>query len=171
MKQYPQKEVAANNFAARLFADRQLNFLLLTNIAVLTVATLMAGADFIGLYNLQSMAAQVPELGLLALGVMLAMISGNGGIDLSGIALANLSGMVAGLLTALVVSPDEAPLTYTLLFLVIAVGVGLLGGMLNGVLIAWAELTPILATLGTQLLFTGAAVVLTNGSALRLGYV
>jgi simple sugar transport system permease protein len=157
--------------SARLFADRQLNFLLLTNAAVLATATLLAGTDFISLYSLQSMAAQVPELGLLALGVMLAMISGNGGIDLSGIALANLSGMVAGLLTALTISPDEAPLAYTLLFLAIAVGVGLLGGMLNGALIAWAGLTPILATLGTQLLFTGAAVVLTNGSALRLGYV
>lgn len=165
------KKSAANGFAARLFDDRQLNFLLLTNAAILVVATLTAGADFIGLYNLQSMAAQVPELGLLALGVMLAMISGNGGIDLSGIALANLSGMIAGLLTALAVSPDDAPLAYTLIFLCVAVGIGLLGGMLNGALVAWAGLTPILATLGTQLLFTGAAVVLTNGSALRLGYV
>ncbi|MDR1351252.1 MAG: ABC transporter permease [Zoogloeaceae bacterium] len=160
-----------NGVGAWLFADRQLNFLLVTNVAVLAVATLLAGTDFIGLYNLQSMAAQVPELGLLALGVMLAMISGNGGIDLSGIALANLSGMIAGLLAGWMLSPDEAPLAYTLLFLGIAVAVGLLGGMLNGVLIAWAGLTPILATLGTQLLFTGAAVVLTNGSALRLGYV
>ncbi len=155
----------------RLFADRQLNFLILTNVLVLLAATVLAGTDFISLYNLQSMAAQVPELGLLALGVMLAMISGNGGIDLSGIALANLSGMVAGLLAALVVSPDEAPLIYTSVFLGIAVGVGLAGGMLNGWLIAWGGLTPILATLGTQLLFTGAAVVLTNGSALRLGYI
>ena len=172
MKQSSQKDATAtHSLLARLFADRQLNFLLLTNVAVLAMATLMAGTDFIGLYSLQSMAAQVPELGLLALGVMLAMISGNGGIDLSGIALANLSGMVAGLLTALTIVLDEAPLAYTLLFLGIAVGVGLLGGMLNGTLIAWAGLTPILATLGTQLLFTGAAVVLTNGSALRLGYV
>jgi simple sugar transport system permease protein len=171
-KQSPQNGIsAANGPMMSLFADRQLNFLLVTNLSVLVVATLMAGLDFIGLYNLQSMAAQVPELGLLALGVMLAMISGNGGIDLSGIALANLSGMIAGLLTALVVSPDDAPLMYTLLFLGIAVGVGLSGGMLNGVLIAWGGLTPILATLGTQLLFTGAAVVLTNGSALRLGYI
>ena len=154
-----------------LFADRQLNFLILTNVLVLTTATLLAGTDFISLYNLQSMAAQVPELGLLALGVMLAMVSGNGGIDLSGIALANLSGMVAGLLAGLVVSPDEAPQIYTMLFVGIAVGVGLLGGMLNGLLIAWGGLTPILATLGSQLLFTGAAVVLTNGSALRLGYI
>jgi simple sugar transport system permease protein len=171
-KQSPRNDLAVPpNLLARLFVDRQLDFLLLTNLAVLVVATLLAGTDFIGLYSLQSMAAQVPELGLLALGVMLAMISGNGGIDLSGIALANLSGMVAGLLTGFFVSPDEAPLIFTLLFVGIAVCIGLFGGMLNGTLIAWAGLTPILATLGTQLLFTGAAVVLTNGSALRLGYV
>ncbi len=172
-KQYLQAVLATPSslFSKRLLVDRQLNFLLLTNSVVLVAATVLAGSDFISLYNLQSMAAQVPELGLLALGVMLAMISGNGGIDLSGIALANLSGMVAGLLTAMVISPDGAPLVYTLVFISIAIGVGLIGGALNGALIAWAGLTPILATLGTQLLFTGAAVVLTNGSALRLGYV
>jgi simple sugar transport system permease protein len=173
VKQHFQRGTATRSslFLNRLFADKQLNFLFLTNAAVLITATFLAGTDFISLYNLQSMAAQVPELGLLALGVMLAMISGNGGIDLSGIALANLSGMIAGLVTAIAISPDDAPLMYTMVFLSIAVGVGIIGGMLNGALIAWAGLTPILATLGTQLLFTGAAVVLTNGSALRLGYI
>ena len=166
----PQPEAKGSLHTAR-FADRQLNFLLLINAAILITGTVLAGADFIGLYNLQSMAAQIPELGLLALGVMLAMISGNGGIDLSGIALANLSGMVAGLLTALVISPDNAPFAFTLLFIGIAVMVGLAGGMLNGFLVAHGGLTPILATLGTQLFFTGLAVVLTNGSALRLGYI
>ena len=118
----PQPEAKGSLHTAR-FADRQLNFLLLINAAILITGTVLAGADFIGLYNLQSMAAQIPELGLLALGVMLAMISGNGGIDLSGIALANLSGMVAGLLTALVISPDNAPFAFTLLFIGIAVAV------------------------------------------------
>ena len=155
----------------RFFADRQLNFLISINVMVLAAATLLAGIDFVDPYNLQSMAAQVPELGLLALGVMLAMISGNGGIDLSGIALANLSGLMAGLLTGLMISPDAAPTAYMLLFVAVAVVTGMVGGMLNGVLIAWVGLTPILATLGTQLVFTGIAVVLTNGSALRLGYI
>ena len=156
---------------ASFLADRQFVFLVLTNILVFGLAVMLAGSDFVGAYNLQSMAAQLPELGLLALGVMLAMVSGNGGIDLSGIALANLSGVLAGLLASHFISADEAPMFYTCAFIALALLAGGVGGMLNGALIAWCRLTPILATLGTQLFFTGVAVVLTNGSALRLGYI
>lgn len=39
---------------------------------------------------------------------------------------------------------------------------------MNGVLIAAAGLTPILCTLGSQLLFTGIAVVITHGSGVRV---
>ncbi|WP_102958572.1 ABC transporter permease [Mangrovicella endophytica] len=152
-------------------ADRQLSFLALTNVAVLLAAVLLTGSGFIDLYNLQSMASQVPELGLLALGVMLAMLSGNGGIDLSGIALANLSGVVAYLVLRDTVSADDAPLVFTWSFAGIALAVGLAGGVLNGILVSHAGLTPIIATLGTQLFFTGIAVALTNGSAQTLGYV
>ncbi|MFT2588642.1 ABC transporter permease, partial [Escherichia coli] len=69
-------------------SDPQLLFLLVINLAILLVATVFSRGDFLDLYNFQSMASQLPELGLLAIGVALAMISGNGGIDLSGIGLA-----------------------------------------------------------------------------------
>lgn len=152
-------------------SDRQLNFLILVNLSVLVAAVALAGPEFVNTYNLQSMAAQVPELGLLAIGVMLAMVSGNGGIDLSGIALANLSGIVAAIVVPHWVSPDAAPMAYTLSFAGVALVVGVIGGLINGLLISRAELTPIIATLGTQLAFTGVAIVLTNGSALGLGYI
>ncbi|MGE8489939.1 MAG: ABC transporter permease, partial [Paraburkholderia nemoris] len=41
----------------------------------------------------------------------------------------------------------------------------------NGVVIARLRLTPILCTLGTQLLFTGFAVVLSNGASVHVDYV
>lgn len=151
--------------------DRQTLFLLLINIAVLAAGATFAGAHFMDSYNLQSMAAQVPELGLLALGVTLAMISGNGGIDLSGIALANLTGIVAFLLARQLIPVDEAPLLFSWVFAGLALCVGLIGGLINGVMIAYARLTPLIATLGTQLVFTGFAVFLTNGSAITLGYI
>lgn len=151
--------------------DRQTLFLLLINIAVLAAGATFAGAHFMDSYNLQSMAAQVPELGLLALGVALAMISGNGGIDLSGIALANLAGIVAFLLARQIIPVDEAPLLFSWVFAGLALCVGLVGGLINGVMIAYAGLTPLIATLGTQLVFTGFAVFLTNGSAITLGYI
>ena len=48
-------------------------------------------------------------------------------------------------------------------------GVGALGGLLNGLAIAAIGIPPILATLGTGLIFTGIAVVLSGGAAV-LGF-
>lgn len=153
------------------FSDRQLTFLVAMNVAIVLLATLASDGLFIDLDNLQSMGGQVSELGILSIAVMLAMISGNGGIDLSVVALANLAGVVAGLLVPHLFSPDDAPLAFTLAFTTIALLTGALGGLINGLLIARARMTPILATLGTQLLYAGLAVGFTNGSAVRIGYV
>ena len=152
-------------------SDRQFNFLVVVNLLVLTAAVSISGIDFVNAYNLQSMAIQIPELGLLAIGVTLAMISGNGGIDLSGIALANLSGISAALLVPQFISPDDSPMTYVFAFGFVCLCVGFVGGIVNGLLVSRANLTPIIATLGTSLAFTGVSVVLTNGSGVRLGYI
>ncbi len=151
--------------------DRQLNFLVAVNVLVLLAGVSIAGVNFISIDNLQSMSVQIPELGLLAIGVALTMISGNGGIDLSGIAVANLSGIVAALTVPHWVLPDEYPLVFAFGFAGICLSVGLVCGFINGVLVSSAGLTPIIATLGTSLAFTGVSVVLTNGSGVRLGYI
>src|SRR5262249_32946927 len=99
--------------AQKLFADRQLNFLLAVNLVIVLVAIWLSRGQFVGIDNLQSMAAQLPEVALLALGIMLSMLSGNGGIDLSGVGLANLSGMIAALIVPHVVSGDDSPALFT----------------------------------------------------------
>lgn len=149
--------------------DPQLAFLVSINVLILLCTATLSRGAFIDSYNLQSMAAQVPELGLLAIGVMLAMSSGNGGIDLSGTALANLAGVASALLVPLFVSADTDPWAFTIAFVVVAMLIGLFGGVLNGILIARLGLTPILCTLGTQMLFTGSAVVLSGGVSVRVG--
>jgi len=154
----------------KALSDGQLNFLLAINFLVLICAAVLSGGQFVNPYNLQSMASQMPELGFLGLGVTLAMISGSGGIDLSGIALANLAAIVGIMLVPRNIL-NTSPFLFTGALVITILAVGILGGMLNGVLIARIRLTPILCTLGTQLLFTGLAVVLSNGSAIRMGYV
>lgn len=150
-------------------ADPQLIFLAAVNLAVLAVGSAAAGLDFVSLYNLQSMAGQLPEIGFLAIGVMLAMASGNGGIDLSGIALANLSGVVGAIVASRFLSPDDSPLAFSATFASVTLLTGIIGGAVNGLLIARLKLTPILCTLGTQLLFTGLAVAATDGRAVTVG--
>lgn len=149
--------------------DIQFVFLLVINVLVLVAGAAISGGTFIDSYNLQSMAGQLPEIGLLAIGVTLAMCAGNGGIDLSGIALANLAGVFAAIVLGPLIAVDEAPWTFTFAFIATTVAVGALGGLLNGWLIARVGLTPILCTLGTQLLFTGLAVVLSGGPSVRVG--
>lgn len=155
----------------RYFSDPQLNFLVGINILILVAATWLSHGAFLDVYNFQSMASQLPELGLLAIGVSLAMIAGNGGIDLSGVGMANLAGVVAAVATPLLVDGDASPWGYTGTFIGVALATGLVGGLLNGFLIARVGLTPILCTLGTQLVFTGAAVVLSAGTSVRIAAV
>jgi simple sugar transport system permease protein len=156
--------------------DNHIRFLLVANVAILIVAALVSSGEFLDPFNLRSMAKQLPEIALLAMGVMLAMISGNGGIDLSVVSVANLSAVTAGLVSKAALSvngniPPERGVTFMLMFVVIALVVGILCGFINGLLIARVGFAPILATLGTQLTFTGLAVALSGGPAVSLGYV
>lgn len=110
--------------------------------------------NFLSRANLNSMGSQFPEFGLLALALLPAMISG--GIDLSVVAIANLSSIIAGLLLS-------AGPQYAWLAIPAALCTGLACGVLNGCLIAYLRLPPILATLGTLQLFGGISIVITGG--------
>lgn len=147
----------------------QLVMLIAINVAVLALGAAISGGAFLSPFNLQSMAGQLPEIGFLAIGVMLAMCAGNGGIDLSGIALANLSGVVSAVVVGSFLSSTDQQAAYSLAFIVGALLVGVLGGTFNGLLISRLNITPILCTLGTQMLFTGLAVVASDGRAVAVG--
>ncbi|MBW8323017.1 MAG: ABC transporter permease [Arenimonas sp.] len=147
----------------------QLLMLVVINGLLLVAGAVISGGSFLSIFNLQSMASQVPEIGLLAIGVMLAMCAGNGGIDLSGIALANLSGVLSAVVAASVFSVSDDATAFSLTFIAGAILIGLLGGLFNGFLIARFNITPILCTLGTQMAFMGLAVVVSGGRAVMVG--
>lgn len=147
----------------------QLAMLLVINGLLLVAGGLISGGSFLSIFNLQSMASQVPEIGLLAIGVMLAMCAGNGGIDLSGIALANLSGVLSAVIVSSFLSATESGAAFSLAFIAGALLVGLAGGVINGLLISRLNITPILCTLGTQMAFMGLAVVVSGGKAVTVG--
>jgi len=149
--------------------DGQLLVLAGINVALFALGALISGGTFLSPFNLQSMATQVPEIGLLAIGVGLAMCAGNGGIDLSGISLANLSGVVSAIIVTRIFDAYDQPVAFTLAFAVVAVLVGLAGGLINGLLISFLNITPILCTLGTQMAFTGLAVIASDGRAVTVG--
>lgn len=144
------------------------NLMRLLGITVLVFATmsLLRPDLFFTIDNLSSMAFQFPEFGLLAIAIMITMLTG--GIDLSVVGIANFSGILAALVLTRMIPPEAGPVQVAL-YSVLAVGVSLLTGvvcgLLNGFFVANVGIPPILATLGTMQLYTGIAIVITQGAA------
>jgi simple sugar transport system permease protein len=117
--------------------------------------------------NFISMATQFPEYGIMAIGVSLTMIAG--GIDLAVVSTANLSAIIAAkyLLAAVPQgTPPEQTAGVVIIAVLLACCVGTAAGAFNGFLIVKLRIPAILATLGTQQLFTGLAIVITSGRPL-----
>lgn len=153
----------------QLLTDTHLRFLVAANLLLLVAVVIVSGRQVIG--PLQGMTAQLPEIGLLAIAIAVTMISGNGGIDLSVVSIANLSAIVAGLIVRSILGGDTQGVAFTLAFVVIALVVGTACGLINGLLVSRGNFPPILATLGTQFTFVGLAVALSGGPSVGLGYV
>ncbi len=139
-------------------------------VAIFVGMTGLLGGRFVNLYNFQSLMFSTPELGLLALAMMLSMLPG--GIDLSLVAMANLAAVLAALFfrhLALSLGAPIAQLGFeaALLGVLVALTVGALCGALNGFLITRLRVTPILATIGTSQLFFGISLVVTGGPAIQ----
>ncbi|WP_116086780.1 ABC transporter permease [Tropicimonas sp. IMCC34011] len=136
-------------------------------ILVLVAMTAMRPTMFLSSYNFESMAFFMPELGILAIAMMIAMLTG--GIDLSIIGVANLAGITAGTVFGWVAGEAGAG-SLGVAPVVLGVGIGLLvgvlAGLINGLLISGLRITPILATLGTGQVFIGLCLVLTGGPAI-----
>ncbi len=157
-------------------------------LVVFAVLAILQPAKFLSHTNIQQMAFQLPEFGVLALAMMIAMLSG--GIDLSITFTSNVAGIASALVllalsyggsvdfknllkgimaegiapTAVAAPTGIAMLGIVLLSVLVAVAVAGLCGLLNGVLVAKVKIPPILATLGTMKLYEGISLVITRGS-------
>ncbi len=136
--------------------------------ALLLVATsaffaILKPSVFLNPVNLQNIGLVAPEIGLLSLAVMMAMLTG--GIDLSVVAIANGTAItVSTFYTAVLNSQGQAAAdSMTPVILIAGVAVGVALGAINGVLVSVVGITPILATLGTMQLYNGLALVWTGG--------
>lgn len=132
--------------------------------AVSLTFLLVLGPSILSRGSLEAMAFQMPELGILSLAMMISLLSG--GINLAVIATANF----VAILMAFMLKALEVPLAGAEaipgLALVILAGliIASLVGLLNGLIIAYVGVSPILATLGTMTLLEGIAIGLTRGT-------
>ncbi|WP_421952929.1 ABC transporter permease [Pelagibacterium sp.] len=103
--------------------------------------------------NLMSIGLNMSVIGLMAIAGTPLIVSG--GLDLSVAAVAGLSGVIVSLLYSMGIDVWVAA--------AIAVMVALVLGAINGLLVTKLRLNPLIVTLGTMSIFTGAALVLTGG--------
>lgn len=151
---------------ARLAGSGTIATLVLLLLALWAVFAIAIGDRFFSVHTMQSMAFQMPELGILSLAMMLALLSG--GLNLSIIATANLAGLtIAFMLTRFIPgSEGMAWVGWQVLAIALGLAVAALVGLVNGFVIAYLGVSPILATLGTMTLCKGLAIGLTHGNVI-----
>lgn len=132
-------------------------------VAVFVLMSALSPDRFLSAQNMTSMAFQFPEFAILALAMTVTMLTG--GIDLSVVGIANLSAIVAAMIMTRLTGSGDGTMV-VLIAMAASLAVGMVAGLFNGLLVAKLGLPPILATLGSGLIFTGFAIALTGGSAM-----
>lgn len=131
-------------------------------VALCVVFTFVNGPTFIGAPNLRNMALAGSIILILAVGVTLVIITA--GFDLSVGSVLVFSGVVSVVAMRAI---GDTGWTSALIGLVVALTSGAVVGAFNGALIAYADLNPIIVTLGTLGAGLGLAQVVTGGPDLN----
>jgi ribose transport system permease protein len=126
---------------------------LLGFIALVVYFRLNLPDTFLTAPNLLNISQQISMLAVVAFAMTLVMVMGD--FDLSVGSMAGLAGVVAALAFVAGWSVGAGALA--------ALGVGLLGGLLNGLLVSVIGITPFVATLGTLTAFNGLALIVSDG--------
>jgi ribose/xylose/arabinose/galactoside ABC-type transport system permease subunit len=123
-------------------------------VLILLTLMILSPTAFARPANLINILKQASINGILAAGMMYVIISG--GIDLSVGSIVALSGVIA----ASFAHPGEYPFIVPL---VLAILVGGLVGLVNGVGVAYGNIPPFIVTLGTMTIVRGVALIAANG--------
>lgn len=145
--------------------------MMLVTLAIFAAMASLRPDRFMRPQNFISMGFQIPELGLYSIAMMLVMMTG--GRDLSIVGIGNLACIVAALImqrgNAAGLSGNAAVLNI-LYGIGAAVGIGVICGLFNGLIVAYTGLSSMLVTMATSYIYTGVGIVITNGEAISKVY-
>lgn len=129
--------------------------LLAAFLGIVVIGTI-ASSNFLTIRNILSIFQQMPEMGIMAIGLTIVIITG--GNDLSSGTTMGLCAVITGLCLT-----SNMPIALALL---VSLAAAVLCGCLNAALVAVIGIPPMIATLGTQMFFYGAALVLSKGNSI-----
>lgn len=140
--------------------DHTVLSLILMYVFVLGFMAIVNPQGYYNILNIKAMIYVFPAFGIIAYGMMLCMISG--GIDLSLVGIANLTGVVAAFILVKM-GGKEAGFGAIIIAIVAALVVGALCGIFNGFMIGYLRIPAMLVTLCGLQLYTGLAMIITTG--------
>ena len=153
----------AGRFRARLFGPTSPVWIFLMLVVMVAVFGVLRPTEFLGSFDIKSIFTNASVVMCLAVGMTFVIITA--GIDLSVGSVLVLAGVLAA--KAMTAIGGSNPDTFSTLTIAAGLGVGILAGIacgvVNGVLIAWLRIPPLIVTLGMFGIALGLADVLTSG--------
>lgn len=120
--------------------------------------------NFLNSYTLIQTATDASFFAIMAVGATVVIISG--GIDLSVGSIYALAGVTAAMVLR-AHEPASGPAT-VFAGLAVSVGIGLLCGAINGLMVVWLNVHPFIITLGTMWILRGVAFVASHAESILL---
>ncbi|MEM8852085.1 MAG: ABC transporter permease [Pseudomonadota bacterium] len=129
-------------------------------LVVVVLAFSLVTDRFLTAANLNSMAVQLPELGILTLAMLMPILSG--GLNLAVTFQANISALALAAILEAGGGPDAGPHVFAL-GVAAALGVGAGTGLFMGLVVAYSRAHPILVSLAMMIFLRGLGEYLTRG--------
>ncbi|MEF3405112.1 ABC transporter permease [Agromyces sp. CCNWLW203] len=130
---------------------------------IIVVGAITAGDDFFQVSNMLTILRQASIIGVISVGMTLVIIAG--GIDLS---VGSVMGL-ASIAATLAAVQNLADQSHWVVMIAIALAVGLVAGLMNGIVIAYGKVVAFMATLAMLVAARGLAEILAERRTLVIG--
>lgn len=127
-------------------------------ILVMMVLSMVFVPNFLTAYNFRNLTLQICDLLIISLGVTFTVL--NGGLDFSSTSVLALSSVVGAYIMA--ISPIKGTGLSIALAILIMILIGGAVGVINGISVVKLKMPSFIATLSTQLIFSGIAIYFTS---------
>ncbi len=141
-----------NKIVKKIFARRETTLVIL--LAVLLVPITIRSPQFVSARNISTILNDMAILAIVAIGEFFVILSN--GIDLSVGSIIAFTGMACGMIN------EANPVVGAVPLLFVGMGIGLVMGLFNGVLVAYGKIPPIITTLGTVNIYRGLTFLLSG---------
>lgn len=138
----------------KAFQRRELTLILL--LLVLLVPITIRSPQFLSRENINRLFNDMAILSMVSIGMFFVILSN--GIDLSVGSIIAFTGMACGMIN------ESHPAVPPQVLLLVGMGIGLLMGLVNGLLVAYGKIPPIITTLGTVNIYRGMTFLLSKGT-------